>query len=365
MCRYQCAALLFIAASVLACSETAKQITGPPSRADLENAASRIAVALVAVAAGEEGAGFLDNFLPCTRRGVINYSNSLQGRLATFSGCELGAGVMIDGTGELRWAGPDLPTNERAQFCVEFPAPSCETALAWAGTLNVMSSSGGEFLLDEIRIDDLRMEPDRGLYPAGLRIATAGLGPVRFDVNVLDENLQVEDSSLPDEVFGSAGIDIDAIPNPSGSLDALTSADLERLAFDPALALFAFLLDEISDVRPDHTHDLDCGTSIVTFDPDRLPRIQNSWASCETLGVFVSGSFSVEFGPETNFATGPLTMLVQGSLTLGGGLPRIELARLEWSVASGASAAELRIFGALETLTGETRSFDLRAMADD
>ena len=363
--RYHRAPFFAAALSLLACSDSADEITGPPDRAELELAASRIAVAFIAVAAGEQGASFLDNSLPCTRRGVINYSNSEQGRMATFSGCELGAGVSIDGTGELRWAGPDLPTNERGHFCEAFPIPSCQTALAWTGTLNVTLAQGLEFRLNELRIDDLEMEPDQGLYPDGLRLATAGLGPVRFDVTALDDTFQVEASTLPDEVFSSVGIGIDAIPNPSGSLDALTSNDIRRLAFDPALALFAFLVDEISDVRPDHTHNLDCGTSIVTFDPEQLPLIQNNWSSCETLGVFLSGGFIVEFGPDTNFTTGPLTMSVQGSLTLGGGIPKIELARLEWSAAPGVSASELGISLLLETPSGEARFFNLSAMADD
>ncbi len=350
---------------MLACSDGADEIMGPPDRAELELAASRLAVAFIAVAAGDEGASFLDNFLPCTRRGVINYSNSEQGRMTTFSGCELGAGVKIDGTGELRWAGPDLPTNERGHFCEAFPIPSCETALVWTGTLNVTLAQGTEFRLDELRIDDLEMAPDRGLYPDGLHLETAGLGPARFDVTALGDPFQVEAGTLPDEVFRSIGMDIDAIPNPSGSLDSLTFNDLRRLALDPALALFAFLVDEISDVRGDHTHNLHCGTSVVTFDAEQLPLIQNNWSSCETLGVFLSGGFNVEFGPDTNLTTGPLTMSVQGSLTLGGGIPKIGLARLEWSAAPGVSASELRISLLLETPSGETRFFTLSAMADD
>lgn len=94
-------------------------------------------------------------------------------------------------------------------------------------------------------------------------------------------------------------MNIDAIPNPSGSLDALTTADLERLALDPGLALFAFLIDEISEVGPDHTHHL------------------------------------------------------------GGGIPKITLARLDWSVAFGASVGEL------EAQSGGTQTFDRHVIADD
>lgn len=336
-----------------------------PSRAQLELAASRTAIAMVAVAAGGEGSAFLDNFLPCTRRGVISYYNTEQGRMASFSGCDLGAGVTIDGAGELRWAGPDLPTSERGLFCDVSPTPSCETALAWSGTLSVTLAGGSQFRLDGLRIDDLMMEPDQGLYPEGLDLEIAGLGLAGLDVTAGDETFRVEDSALPGEVFGSAGIDIDAIPNPSGSLDALTSDDLERLAYDPALAMFAFLIDEVSDVRPDHTHTLECGTSVVTFDQDQLPLIQNDWSSCETLGAFLSGTFSIQFGPDTDFNNGPFTMVVEGNLTLGGGIPKIELVRLEWSAAYSLASGALQITGELETSSGEIRTFDLQAIADD
>lgn len=363
-CKSRRAALIAIALPCLACSDD-HEITGPASRADLQRAAPRIAVTLVAVAAGDEGAGFLDNFLPCTRRGVITYSNTQWGRAASFSGCDLGDGVVIDGSGELRWAGPGLPAGERRPFCEDFPAPSCETAIGWAGELNVTLAGGSEFRLDELRIAGLVMEPGQGLYPEGLRIWTAGLGLTRLDVTAGGATFRVEDPSLPGAVFGSDGMDIDAIPNPTGSLDALTSVDLERLALDPALALLAFLLNEVSEVRGDHTHDLGCGTSVVTFDANQRPLIQSDWSSCETLGIFLSGTFSAEFGPDTDFRNGPVSMRVQGDLTLGGGIPKINLARLDWSVAFGAITRELHIFGELEARSGGTRTFDLRVIADD
>ncbi len=364
-CRSPRVTSIAIALSFLACSDDGDDVTGPASRAELQRAAPRIAVALVAVAAGDEGAGFFDNFLPCTRRGVISYSNTQWGRTASFSGCDLGGGVLIDGTGELRWAGPGLPASERGLFCEEFPAPSCETAIVWAGSLNVTIAEGSEFGLDDLRIADLVMEPGQGLYPEGLRIETAGLGVARLDVTAGGATFSVEDRALPSAVFSSSGMDIEAIPNPSGSLDALTSYDLERLAYDPALALFAFLINEISEVRGDHTHDLGCGTSVVSFDANQRPLVQNDWSSCETLGVFMSGTFSTEFGPDTDFSKGPFTMRVQGDLTLGGGIPKVNLARLDWSVAFGASAGELRISGELEARSGGTRTFDLRVIADD
>lgn len=51
--------------------------------------------------------------------------------------------------------------------------------------------------------------------------------------------------------------------------------------------------------------------------------------------------------------------------SLDRGIPKIELARLEWSAAPGVSTGELHISLLLETPSAETRFFNLRAMADD
>src|SRR5215216_4060620 len=65
--------------------------------------ASKVAVLSIAVATGDEGRAFFDNFIPCPRRGVIDYTNTPAGRRATFSGCDAGDGVVVDGDAEVRW----------------------------------------------------------------------------------------------------------------------------------------------------------------------------------------------------------------------------------------------------------------------
>lgn len=67
--------------------------------------ASKLSVLAVTVATGPRDRAFFDNFLPCARRGVVDYRETNAGRSATFSGCDLGDGVVVDGTAELRWPG--------------------------------------------------------------------------------------------------------------------------------------------------------------------------------------------------------------------------------------------------------------------
>src|SRR5262245_10497903 len=80
----------------------------------------RIATALsyiaFAVANGHEGTSFFDNFVPTPRRGIARYVNTPAGRSVTFSGCDLGHGIIVNGTGELVWVGPGLAST-RTKFC--------------------------------------------------------------------------------------------------------------------------------------------------------------------------------------------------------------------------------------------------------
>ena len=58
--------------------------------------ASKLATLAVAIAIGPQGRGFLDNFIPCPRRGVVDYRNTSSGRSATVTGCDLGDGVTVE-----------------------------------------------------------------------------------------------------------------------------------------------------------------------------------------------------------------------------------------------------------------------------
>src|SRR5262247_1937199 len=76
-----------------------------PTLADITRqlVASKTAIAALAVAISPQGHSFFDNFLSCPRRGVIDYHNIPGGRRATFAGCDLGDGVVIDGAADVRW----------------------------------------------------------------------------------------------------------------------------------------------------------------------------------------------------------------------------------------------------------------------
>ena len=73
-----------------------------PSPQMIERLASRISVMSLVVAVAREGGGAFDNFIPCVRRGAINYHNTEAGRHATFNDCDLGDGISVHGGGELK-----------------------------------------------------------------------------------------------------------------------------------------------------------------------------------------------------------------------------------------------------------------------
>ena len=62
----------------------------------LGRAAERVGVMALAIALSEEGRALFDNFVPCVRRGIVDYRNSDKGRRVTFSGCDLGDGVVVE-----------------------------------------------------------------------------------------------------------------------------------------------------------------------------------------------------------------------------------------------------------------------------
>lgn len=348
--------------------------TGPADLAALERAAARFAVATLAVATGPQGASFLDNFLPCARRGVINYFNTDFGRIAAFSGCDLGDGVVVSGSGHLDWADSGLASERGESFCEAGPEAQCRSGLRWMGSVEFRIGDGSPFELRGFRIDPIVMSSDHGFYPEQLGLETGGLGLDHLRVTLLIENLQntyiVDDPDLPTDVFGSQGMTIDAIPNPSGSLSALTVTDLKRVAYHGALALMRTLIDEtLEAARGSHTHSLECGTTSVTFDPaTNLPTVTNAWDGCESLGLFYSGDFTVRWG-NADLDREPIDMLVEGELTLGGGVPTITINKLEWvGETEGpvfALPAQLHITGELRGPGDQLHGFDFAVTVDD
>ena len=73
--------------------------------------------------------------------------------------------------------------------------------------------------------------------------------------------------------------------------------------------------------------------------------------------MFMDGSFSME----GNFDEDLFSITIEGSLTIGGGIPKVTIRRLEWSFEGARSFPDqVRIFGKIYGETDErTFSFDL------
>lgn len=327
----------------------APSLTGPqPGTPQL--AASKLAILAVGAATAPQGRSFFDNFLPCPRRGVIDYRNTPLGRQVTFSGCDAGDGVVVDGSAELRWtqAGGDRERIER----IEVVGPLTVRVGEAASTLQSITITGIAFRQPSSESNELVVER---LITSDVRVVSAGT------VAMLDER------ATPAAVFRPA-ITADAIPNPGGSLDALTDADLKRIAYHGAMALAGILFNETLEIqRGAHEHVEPCGTMQVTpIVATNLPLLQMSWNACDMrLGIFESGNFSAQW-LEMSQQSGRLSMRVQGALTLGGGVPTVTLDRLDWTVSNLAAGfpATIRIAGTL-VRGAQQRSYVFDLVVDD
>ncbi len=177
--------------------------------------------------------------------------------------------------------------------------------------------------------------------------------------------MKVDDETLISQLFDTSAMDINSIPNPSESLSALTESDMKRLAYGQAPFLVGFLVNEaMESQRGNHTHEYPCGTSVVTQNlEDQTTRIDNTWNNCDlnSSGLFMDGTFSLEgdFGEEL------LAITIEGALTIGGGIPKITIRRLEWYLAGAKPLpAQVRISGKIHGEVDE-RSFSFDLLVDD
>jgi hypothetical protein len=321
--------------------------TGPVDRANAELVGSKLAVVAVAVATGPQGRSFFDNFLPCPRRGVVDYRNTPAGRRATFSGCDLGDGVTVDGDAELRWTSPSADRRQVRRIELE-------------GSLTVAVQGREPVRVERLTVEGISFaDPSRpsvdGVELAGLRVTLLGV------------TTGVDERGAPRRLFQPEGLTVDAIPNPSNSLAALTEADLKRIAFHGAMTLAEVLFGETLEIqRGPHSHQTACGTLGVVPDMATLrPHLEYAWTPCPVGGgLFVAGAFAQDW-TELDQRTGRMAMVVQGRATLGGGVPRTTLDRLEWTV-SGISTfpANARISGRL-VAGGQERAFSFDLVLDD
>jgi hypothetical protein len=277
--------------------------------------ASKLATVAVGVATAGEGHSFFDNFLPCPRRGMIDYRNSPLGRLATFTGCDAGDGVIIDGSAELRWT---VNGTDRSRI----------TSIEIAGPLHVRDASGTTIDITSATVGDI-----------SFATTTDPLAPPSVDrfryssarVTLGGETFTPTDAANPANVFHPT-LTIDALG--SATIDQLSDADMKRLAYHGALALAATLFNETLETqRGDHTHTLPCGTMRVTIDRNRnLPVLDMNWNACDMGGgLLVSGIFTLDWSM-FDATTGVIAMRLSGSATFGGGIPRVTVTRLDWSL---------------------------------
>ena len=309
---------------------------------------SRLPVMTLAVAVARDGRGVLDNSLPCVRRGVINYYNTEAGRHATFSDCDLGDGVSINGSGELRWVGPGLSTDRQTI-----------SRIIWEGQLTGAIDGDLEVQINEFEIDSIKMQIEfrRGL-PDRLQLDS-------LTVMLLGETMQVEDETIAFQLFDTSAMDINSIPNPSALLSALTESDMKRLAYSQAPFLFSVLINEaMESQRGSHTHEYPCGASAVTQNlEDQTTRIDNTWNNCDlaSSGLFMDGTFSLD----GNFDEKLWTLTIEGALTMGGGIPKITIRRYEWTIEGADSIlGQVRISGKIYGEADE-RSFSFDLIVDD
>ncbi|MBW3660426.1 MAG: hypothetical protein KY397_02180 [Gemmatimonadetes bacterium] len=335
----------------------------------------RVGIAAVAVALGHQGGGFFDNFLPCTRRGLIHYVNSELGRRATFHGCDLGDGVVVDGAAEVRWAGPGLRLERGESFCSFIPDPVCAASLELIGSLAV-TGEGWSVRVERLRIDDLVIGPAGTPFVPDMGIWTGGSGGFEsMVVRLAGETIEASDPALPTRVFPPGGA-LEEIAIPGRGVDGLTAADVHRLAWLGLADLARILLDEASDFptrrggsdpppRAPYVEELSCGTMAVSFEPDTgRPVIEADFRGCDIHGLLYSGLFRFRWqasGSEPRAAE----LVVEGSLEISGGVPTVLLRGARWSVETPADlAGTARVSGEMVGEAGRV-VFDDRLEVDD
>lgn len=334
-------------------SSSESSLTGSGAAAD-ERIAPRLGVALVGIAFAPDGRAPFGNTLPCPVRGVIHYVDSEAGRRTSFSGCDLDGGVVVDGGGELRWTGPGLKAEHESVFCyLTGPLPlDCPERLRWIGELAAKVDGTPAGPITEARIANL-VVADRGLpYPEDLGFGMNAVGFVSMTVAVGGATARVDDRDLPAEIFAPTGLALDAIENPSKSIDALTEVDVDRLTWDAVAHLGRTLLNETLEVaRGDHAHDLECGSMQVTVE-EKKPILEFDRPTCEIRGLIWDGSFRLRW---SNVDRTHYHLVLEGDVEVGGAIPHTRFREIAWN--ADVTGDSLRITGKLVGADRE-RSFN-------
>jgi hypothetical protein len=157
-------------------------------------------------------------------------------------------------------------------------------------------------------------------------------------------------------------LNIGSLPNLTASLNALTDADIKRLAFDAGLKLAWYVASNVRQENPGPTAiQTSCGVTHIGWD-EQLVRTYflHEWEECRLgSGMLVSGSFQHSL-PGPFALTTTLPMIAEGSITFGGAVPTISLTRFEWTITIAQMPGVARVSGLLQTATEQKRfSFDI------
>lgn len=307
------AGLLVLGALLLAaCGGDEGDPVGPVVSTTANQAAgSKLAALAIAIATGSEGAGPLDNFIGCSRRGIINYSNTPTGRQANVVGCNLGDSVVVDGNIEVRWVssgGSRTPVSR-----IELVGPM---TVRVADTTRIVPSA----IIENIGFS-------AGQQPS---LVSARLGDVR--VTLLGETIEPDRRARFEDVFGPFPLTFNSIPNTADSPAGLTEADARRLALQLGTTFLTILVNESGTEKPPHQYSIPCGVISVTHNEDgETSLVTFNLSGCDFgNGMLVGGSFTMNEADGDLSETGA-SLVVRGSLTVGGGVPRTTVSAFEWS----------------------------------
>lgn len=268
----------------------------------------------VAVATGHNGTAFFDNSLSCARRGVVEYVDIATGRQAIFTGCDTGNDVVLDGTVVI--SGRPRDTD-----------PAMVTTLNVSAGLRAQTGASASVTLAAFTVASISF--DAGTTDLALRLRESSV------MVVVDGDTKPLDSRTSAELMlNPTGFTIGRLPNPTGSVNTLTDADLRRLVVHDVFALAHLLFGEtIESARGAHSHALTCGTMDVAPDaqqPAGYVRLTNSWTSCVLgSGLLISGNFQQAWD---TFSASRMSMRITGPVTFGGGVPVTTFSLIEWSL---------------------------------
>lgn len=277
----------------------------PPGAGQLT--ATKLAALAVSIATGNEGSGPLDNFIGCTRRGVIDYTNTPTGRRATIAGCNLGDSVVVDGDVEVRWVSGGDRTQIRR---IELVGP---LTVRVADTTRTVSTAV---------VEDVS-------FASGIpSIATARLDQMR--VTLFDSTFTPDVRGTEQRVFGAFGLTLTSIPGTGGPA-GLSAEDARRIAFQLGTLFLAVTLDELG--RPPHAHALGCGVVDVAPGTESDTNVVHFQVEACDFGreLLVSGDFTMDLRAAA-VTPEAARYVIEGPMTLGGGVARTMLTGFEWAI---------------------------------